>query len=165
MNAFRLVRTCVAACVLGVLVVACASMGSPAPGFMREQVQSQWGEPLANYALPNGQRLFYKRKPGELQRLDFDATGRMVAMEQVFTAEHFRKLTQGRWEASEVQRSFGPPARRVAAGDTQEDSGFVWMYSWLDFGTWRLARVRIDSAGIVKGVGFVEDPLADSRYR
>ena len=165
MRALRLARTWGATCMLGALLAACTSMGSPAPGATYEQVRSSWGEPRASYSLPEGQRLFYRRKPGELQRFDFDASGRLVTVEQVFTAEHFRALAQGRWDAAEVQRNFGPPARRIAAGEKEEESGFVWVYSWLDFGTWRLARVRIDGAGIVQGVEFVEDPLADDHYR
>ena len=85
----RLVRNWGAACVLGALLAACATMGSPAPGATQEQVRSSWGEPSASYALPDGQRLFYRLKPGELQRLDFDAKGHLAAVEQVFTAQYF----------------------------------------------------------------------------
>lgn len=165
MSALRTLRTWGAACALAALLAACTSVGTLAPGATREQVHSRWGEPRASYALPDGQRLFYRRKPGELQRLDFDAAGRLTAMEQVFTAARFRALAQGHWDAAEVQRSFGPPERRVAAGENQEEGGSVWVYSWLDFGTWRLARVRMNGAGAVQGVEFTDDPLADDRYR
>lgn len=165
MNALRLARAWGAAGVFAALLAACASVGPPAPGATREQVHSRWGEPRASYALPDGQRLFYRRKPGELQRLDFDANGHLVAMEQIFTAAHFRALAQSHWEAAEVQRSYGPPARQMAAAEKQEESGAVWIYSWLDFGTWRLAQVRMNAAGVVQGVEFVEDTLADDRYR
>ena len=161
----RTARTWGCAGLLAALLAACASVGPPVPGASREQIYSRWGEPRASYALPAGQRLFYRRKPGELQRLDFDANGRLVSMEQVFTAAHFRTLAQGHWEAADVQRSFGPPLRQMAAGEKQEERGSVWIYSWLDFGTWRLARVRMSAAGSVQGVEFVEDTQADDRYR
>lgn len=165
MSALRLFRNWGAACVLATLMAACATIGSPVPGATQEQVQTSWGDPSASYALPDGQRLFYRRKPGEMQRLDFDAKGYLVAVEQIFTAQHFRTLTQGRWDAAQVQRTFGPPARRITASDKQEESGIVWIYSWLDFGTWRLARVRMNAASVVQGVEFVEDPLAGNHYR
>ena len=154
-----------AAGVLAALLAACASVGTPAPGATREQVQHRWGEPRASYALPDGQRLFYRRKPGELQRLDFDANGRLIGTEQAFTAANFQALAHGHWDAAQVQRNFGPPARRVAAGEGEAESGSVWVYSWLDFGTWRLARVRMSGAGVVQGVDFSDDTLADERYR
>ena len=61
------------------------------------------------------------------------------------------------------QRLFysGPPMRRKEDGEKAS----VWTYSWLDFGTWRLANFRFDAAGLVQGVEFSEDTLADDRYR
>jgi len=53
----------------------------------------------------------------------------------------------------------------MAAVENQDERGSVWVYSWLDFGTWRLAQVRMNAAGSVQGVEFVEDTLADDRYR
>ncbi|MGP1630445.1 MAG: hypothetical protein ACTS5V_10940, partial [Giesbergeria sp.] len=104
----RFVRALGAAGTLTLLLAACASsVLAPTPGATREEVQSRWGEPRASYALPRGQRLFFRVKPGELQRLDFDSSGRLVVAEQVLTAQQLRTLSEGRWDAAAVQRSFG----------------------------------------------------------
>lgn len=160
------------ACALALVLAACAStVLSPTPGTTREEVERRWGEPRASYALPTGQRLFFRVKPGELQRLDFDTSGRLVVAEQVFTAENFRALSEGRWDAAAVQRQFGPPTRSTSAGDSKDggrDEGKgarIWVYSWLDFGTWRLAQITLDSKGIVQGIELAQDPSADDRYR
>lgn len=161
----RPTRALAASFLLAALLAACAMPGPLGPGATREQVQSRWGEPRASYALPSGQRLFYSPRPGERERLDFDASGRLVKREQVFSQANFQGLAQGTWDAAEVQRDFGPPDRRLAAAQNAEDASSVWVYSWLEFGKWRLARVRISGAGTVQTVEFADDARADERYR
>lgn len=165
MKALNPVRTWAAAGALAALLAACTAMGPPAPGATLDQVRSRWGEPRARYAVADGQHLFYQRKPGALERLDFDASGRLVKTEQVFTAEHFRALAQGQWTAVDVQQSFGPPARRIALAQQQDDNASVWIYSWLEFGVWHVAQVRMSAAGVVQSVDFSRDAKADDRYR
>lgn len=141
-------------------LVACGAV--PAGGGLTlEQAQAKWGEPRARYTLASGQRLFYRLQAGELESLDFDADNRLVSRQQVFTLAHFQALGKGRWDASDVQREFGPPLRV----SNQGESGSMWTYSWLEFGAWRLARVHLDAAGVVRSVDFVADPHADDRYR
>ncbi len=149
------------ACVLAAALAGCATSPALGPGATPEQVQARLGAPRAAYALPTGLRLFYSGKPGERQRYDFDASNRLVSTEQVFTRQKFQQFAQGHHESAEVQRSLGPPMRRKEDGET----GSVWTYSWLDYGTWRLARLRFDAAGVVHGVEFSEDTLADDHYR
>lgn len=158
-------RTWTVVGVLAALLAACSAVGPPAPGATLEEVRSRWGEPRASYAVADGQRLFYRRKLGELERLDFDASGRLLKAQQVFTTDNFRAFAQGQWEAVDVQQSFGPPLRRIGAGEKHEDGASVWIYSWLDFDTWRVARVRMSGAGMVQSVEFAQDAQADDRYR
>ncbi|MBP6120209.1 MAG: hypothetical protein KA504_13110 [Giesbergeria sp.] len=162
MNFFR--RAGSAPCIVYALVVALAGCATSSPlgsGATQEQVRGLLGVPRAAYALATGQRLFYSGKPGERLRYDFDANDRLVSMEQVFTRPQFQEFAQGRHDSAEVQRTLGPPMRRKEDGEKAS----VWTYSWLDFGTWRLANFRFDAAGLVQGVEFSEDTLADDRYR
>ncbi len=158
-----LALACVAAALVG-----CAAPAQIGPGAERALVQSRWGAPRASYGVDGGgQRWFYERTPGEQERLDFDANGRLLAREQVFSAAHFQALAQGQWDATAVLQSFGPPARRQAAVQEANEagSGSVWIYSWREFGKWRVARVRLSASGAVQGVEFADDTKADDRYR
>jgi hypothetical protein len=149
------------ALLLAAALAACATPTPAGAATTREQLQARLGAPRAAYALPTGQRLFYSDRPGERQRYDFDANDRLLATQQVFTRQQFQQLAQTRHDSTQVQRSLGPPLRSRQEGE----KGSVWTYSWLDFGTWRLALVRFDAAGVVQAVEFSEDTLADDRYR
>ncbi|WP_157982580.1 hypothetical protein [Simplicispira lacusdiani] len=155
-------RARVGAFLLGVAVLAgCAAPAMVRPGVARDDVTALWGEPLASYQLPAGQRLFYRTKPGQVQSLDFDATGKLVGMEQALTAQRLGRITAGQWRAADVQLAFGPPAKREANGD----QGSVWTYFFQEYGTHRRARVLLDPAGAVVRTEFADDPAADERYR
>lgn len=166
MSAGPVLRTLVLTCCVAALA-ACAAPEAIGPGVARDQVQNRWGEPRASYAVGEGQRWFYERTPGEQERLDFDANGRLLARTQVFTAAHFLALSAGQWSATQVLQGFGPPLRRQAAVQEagEDGSGSVWIYSWREFGKWRIARVRLGAEGVVQGVELADDTKADDRYR
>ncbi len=123
--------------------------------------RASMGEPMAQYALPDGQRLFYRVRPGEVVRLDFDATGKRVSRHAALSRETFQALGKSRGDAAAVQLQFGLPARR----SVQEEGGLLWTYSWQEQDVWRMARVSFDKAGNFNAVEVVRDPQADERYR
>lgn len=152
----------IGALLLGAAVLAgCAATATVRPGAAREEVAALWGEPLAAYQLPTGQRLFYRTKPGEVQSLDFDAAGKLMGMEQALTAPRLGRVVAGQWRAPDVQLAFGPPGKMAGNGD----KGSVWTYFFLEYGTHRLARIHLDPAGTVVRTELLDDPAADQHYR
>jgi hypothetical protein len=126
-----------------------------------EDVRARQGEPVAIYQLAKGQRLLYRPQPGQVQSLDFDVSGKLVGMEQVLTEQRLGAIVAGQWRATDVQQTFGPPARRASEGE----QGSVWTYFFQSYGTHRRARIFLDAAGVVLRVDFADDPAADLRYR
>lgn len=157
----RPVTGAVATLALCAVLAGCASSRDVVPGATSDDVVARWGAPWATYQLPAGQRLLYRPQAGQVQSLDFDASGRLVAMEQVLTRQKLEGIKVGQWRASELQQTFGPPARRAADGD----KGSFWIYFFQEYGEHRLARIHLDAAGVVVRVEFADDPAADQRYR
>lgn len=149
------------ACVLAALLASCAAPRDVQPGASVDDVLARRGAPWATYQLPGGQRLLYRLQAGQVQGLDFDASGRLVGIEQVLTRKKFEGIVVGQWRATELQHTFGPPARRATDGD----KGHVWTYFFQEYGAHRLARISMDAAGVVGSVDFADDPAADQRYR
>ena len=146
------------------VLAGCASGGGQAvrPGVLLDDVQAQWGAPKAVYQHAQGQRVFYSPQPWQVRRLDFDAQGRLQQIhEQVLSVAQFAAIEAGKWRATDVQQTFGPPARRA----TDADKGSVWSYFFLEYGVHRRARIHFDAGGNVARVDVAEDPAADDRYR
>ena len=150
-----------AALVLSLLVSACATSGAVRLGATVDEVVARQGEPFAAYQLAKGQRLLYRPQSGQVQSFDFDASGKLASMEQVLTEQRLGAIVAGQWRATDVQQTFGPPARRAADGE----QGSVWTYFFQSYGTHRRARIFLDAAGVVLRVDFADDPAADLRYR
>jgi hypothetical protein len=153
-------------CFIGVVAVllfvtGCAVSRDLQPGASVDEVLARRGTPWASYQLPAGQRLLYSPQPGQVQSFDFDATGRLVRTEQALTRSKFGSIMPGQWRATELQQTFGPPARRAVDGD----KGSVWTYFFREYGVYWLARIHLDAAGLVGRIDFAEDPAADDRYR
>lgn len=142
-------------------VSACATSAAVHLGDTVEDVRARQGEPVAIYQLAKGQRLLYRPQPGQVQSLDFDVSGKLVGMEQVLTEQRLGAIVAGQWRATDVQQTFGPPARRASEGE----QGSVWTYFFQSYGTHRRARIFLDAAGVVLRVDFADDPAADLRYR
>jgi len=142
-------------------VSACATSAAVHLGDTVEEVRARQGEPVAIYQLAKGQRLLYRPQPGQVQSLDFDVSGKLVGMEQVLTEQRLGAIVAGQWRATDVQQTFGPPARRASEGE----QGSVWTYFFQSYGTHRRARIFLDAAGVVLRVDFADDPAADLRYR
>ncbi len=142
----------------------CAATGGGVvrPGATIDEVQAQWGMPKAQYQVDAGQRLFYSPQPWQVKRLDFDAQGRLQQVhEQMLTPALLSTIVVGQWRAADVQQGFGPPAHR----SDDAGKGGQWVYSYSEYGVFRLARVNFDAAGVVSSVVLGEDPAADNRYR
>ena len=105
--------------------------------------------------------MLYRPQSGQVQSFDFDASGKLASMEQVLTEQRLGAIVAGQWRATDVQQTFGPPARRAADGE----QGSVWTYFFQSYGTHRRARIFLDAAGVVLRVDFADDPAADLRYR
>jgi len=154
-------RSVIGAVAAGLLVASCAVSSDVQPGASVDEVLARRGTPWATYQLPAGQRLLYSPRAGQVQSLDFDASGRLVGMEQVLNRKKFDGIAVGQWRATELQQTFGPPARRAADGE----KGSVWTYFFQEYGVHQLARIHLDAAGVVVRVDFLDDPAADLRYR
>ena len=157
----RPVSGAMATLALCAVLAGCASSRDVVPGATSDDVVARWGAPWATYQLPGGQRMLYRPQAGQVQSLDFDASGRLVAMEQVLTRQRLEGIKVGQWRAPELQQTFGPPARRAADGE----KGSVWIYFFQQYGEHKLARIHLDAAGVVVRVEFADDPAADQRYR
>ena len=147
---------------LAVAVAACSSVAPAQQGSALDAAVARMGEPLARYALENGQRLFYAVRPGEVDSLDFDANGRLVERHRALSRERFAALAKRGGDAAAVQREFGPPTRQLVL---DEGGGLLWTYSWREYDTWRLARVWFDKSSVFQRVELKDDPNADDRYR
>ena len=147
-----------AACMLAVLVAACASPAFEKPGAARADVVARLGLPARTAPLDGGgERLLYSAQPlgRTVYHLDFDAQGRLARVDQVLTLARLQSIPLNQWTAIDVQREFGPPAlvERVARFD-----GDVWTYRFLDdFNNERLAHIHIDRTGVVRSILFMDE--------
>lgn len=147
-----------AACLLAVLLAACASPAFEKPGATRAEVVARLGTPTRTAPLEGGgERLLYSAQPAgrTAYQLNFDAGGRLVHVEQALTLARLQSIPLHQWTAIDVQREFGPPAlvERVATFD-----GDVWTYRFLDdFNNPRFAHVHIDRLGVVQRILFTDE--------
>jgi outer membrane protein assembly factor BamE (lipoprotein component of BamABCDE complex) len=152
-----LLRRLGAALVVAVAAVGCASPDFVKTGTPRDDVAQRLGAPLSRTPLADGgERWVYSSQPSgrTVHHLDFDAQGRLRAVQQVLTAQRLQAIEVDRWTADQVRTTFGPPAmlERVALFD-----GDVWTYRFFDDFTARFAHVYIDRAGIVRRMMFTDD--------
>ena len=155
---------CLAPGFMGAAVLTLAACGALPPASETDTLsttRASMGQPMAQYALPDGQRLFYRVRPGEVVRLDFDANGQRVSRVTALSKESFLALSKSRVDVAAVQLQFGLPQSQ----SVEEEGGLLWTYSWQEQDIWRLARVSFDKTGKFKAVEILEDPQADGRYR
>ena len=119
-------------------VSACATSTAVHLGDTVEDVRARQGEPVAIYQLASqGPAAVVPPSAGQVQSLDFDVSGKLVGMEQVLTEQRLGAIVAGQWRATDVQQTFGPPARRASEGE----QGSVWTYFFQSYGTHRRARI------------------------
>ena len=133
-TAFRMPQRAGLPALLGVIVATIAGCATWAPGALPlgtpiAQARSGVFGPTGEYALPGGgTRLEYAQGGFGRQTymLDFDATGRLVATEQVLTDANFAAITPGLAEA-DVRMRLGRPAHVFTVPWQRLH---VWNYRW-----------------------------------
>ena len=161
MTLVSMVRRPLGALALVAVLAACGSAPGAQPGNAMDAALARMGEPRARYAVDDGMRLFFALRPGEVDRLDFDADGRLIKRQPALSTAGFEALARRGGDASAVQLEFGPPTRQRVLKDGE---GLQWTYSWREYDTWRLAQVWFDKAGVFQRLELLEDPKADDRY-
>lgn len=136
---------------LALVLTACATPQSLKPGTSISEARSALGRPTAEISLPDGgTRLQYSGQPSlqEVWNADFDAQGRLRAVEQVLTDAAFQRVRSGKDSQADVLREFGPPAETFRYRLVNETA---FMYRYYTHGGFPAAMfVYFDPAGVVK---------------
>lgn len=154
------------ALVLGLimLLAGCALMPERVPlGATRSEIESRLGSPTGVYPLADGTRLQYSRQPAgqEVYNLDLGADGRLRQTEQVMDAGWLQRIPVDQWTRQDALLNLGRPAiiERVASFD-----GVLWTYRFREMSTPRFVHLYLDSSGVVRRVGFSDEPLPDDVF-
>jgi hypothetical protein len=130
----------------------CASEPTRLPlGTSRADALQRLGAPTAVYPRPGGgERLQYSRQPAgfEVNDVDLDASGRVVAVTQVMNEGLFaRDIRTDAWRVPDVLYTYGRPEQvsRVSSFD-----GDVWQWRYLQGNSPRLLYIYIDAQGVVR---------------
>ena len=130
----------------------CASDPARLPlGTSRAEALQMLGTPSAVYPRPGGgERLQYSRQPAgfEVNDVDIDASGRVVAVTQVMNDAVFAQAIRTEaWRVPDVLYTFGRPEQvtRVSSFD-----GDVWQWRYLQANSPRLLYIYIDPQGVVR---------------
>ncbi len=148
----RPAQRALASALAAVLLAGCAAnpLARAQPGMSRAQVIDAMGRPTAVVPLEGGaERLQYSQQPqGQyVTMVDLDATGRVVAAEQVMDEAHFARIEPDRWTTSDVQRAFGPPGRIDHVWSWRGD---IWQYRWRQGLVDKYFWVFLDPNGVVR---------------
>ena len=133
------------------LLAGCASEPTwLAPGTPRAEALQKLGAPTASYALAQGERLQYSRQPMgfEVNNVDLDAQGRVVAVTQVLDEGRFAQdIRIDEWRVPDVLRTYGRPEEvsRVSSFD-----GTVWQWRYKHVNNPRLLYIYLDPQGVVR---------------
>ena len=154
------------ALVLGLimLLAGCALMPERVPlGATRSEIESRLGSPTGVYPLADGTRLQYSRQPAgqEVYNLDLGADGRLRQTEQVMDAGWLQRIPVDQWTRQDALLNLGRPAiiERVASFD-----GVLWTYRFREMNSPRFVHLYLDSSGVVRRVGFSDEPLPDDVF-
>ena len=153
------------AAAFAVFAAACA-VGNPAasfaPGSSAASVIERLGPPTAQHATPSGgRRLEYSG--GAFGRrtamLDFDASDRFVASDQVRTEAHFNTIQAG-MSAAEVRARIGAPS---TTWPIARQNQVVWSYRYeTPFCQWFMVGMGTDDRVVDTAYG--PDPLCDDNF-
>ncbi len=130
----------------------CASDPARLPlGTSRADALRQLGAPTAVYPRPGGgERLQYSRQPAgfEVNDVDLDAAGRVVAVTQVMNDAVFAQVIRtDAWRVPDVLYTFGRPEQITRVGSFDGD---VWQWRYLQLNSPRLLYIYIDPQGVVR---------------
>lgn len=159
----RLITARVAVSAAALVLAGCTGVPQwEKPGAARAGVVQRLGAPTAVYPLPGGERLQYSWQPfgAQVYNLDFDASGRLLSVDQALEPEKFNRIVADQWRASDVQRLLGKPAliERVARFD-----GDIWTYRYKDFSGYRRLHVHLDPSGVVRKILSTDEPVGNDR--
>lgn len=144
---------------LALLLAACATPTSLAPGTGIDAARQSLGRPTAEIRLADGgSRLQYSGQPmaQSVWNADFDAQGRLRAVRQMMSDEAFLDVRAGKDTQADVLREFGPPAYVYQYRLANETA---FMYRYYTHGGFKAAMfVYFDPAGVVKRTETGLDP-------
>jgi hypothetical protein len=139
----------------------CATPDSLRPGMSVSEVIDRVGRPAEEYAMPGMPPVRRLAYPGggldqQTWMVDVDANGRVLAVKQVISMEHFAQINVDKDDTTTIRREFGPPWRiqpYALSGLT------AWQYPYLESNWWNLMMsVHFDAAGIVRKTENGNDP-------
>ena len=145
------------------LLAACTTPLSVAPGTSEAQVRARFGSPIAEYRLTGaqaGSRYEYDTGPtGQRTYLvDFGPDGRAVKAWQPLTRDHFAQIRPGVDTFDSVRREFGNP-RQIRPSFRFGAAYIVWEYPYLEIEVWNsLMTITFDPKGLVRSVENGQDP-------
>ncbi len=121
------------------------------------------GQPTAQYPLPGGgQRLQYSQAPAgqHVWNADFDASGRLLGVDDGLRYGNFERLVMGRSTTDDVLLMLGRPGlvERVYSFN-----GNIWTYRFNDLNNPRLVHIHIDPAGVVQRILYTDEFTARDR--
>ena len=150
----------------GLLLNGGCAVAPPAPGTARAEVQSTWGTPTGEHALPHGgHRLEYASGPygRTTWMVDLDAAGRVQQARQVLNEAEFQEVMSiPSLRRGEVLRRLGAPGEVRGYGWRREDRGnqiWSWRYPTNDC-LWFELTLAAD--GRVTSGGYGVDPACDT---
>ena len=145
------------------LLAACTTPLSIAPGTPEAQVRARFGTPAAEYHLagmPEGSRLEYDTgvTGQRTYMVDFGPDGRAVKAWQPLTVNTFAQIRPGVDTTDSVQREFGKP-KRIRTSLRFGHDHTVWEYPYSEVEVWNsLMTITFDPTGKVRYVENGQDP-------
>ena len=142
---------------------AIVSRTPPAIGDPLATVQAKFGMPTAVFPAPSGTVLEYRSGPmGQFTWMaQMGPDGRLVAFDQVHSADGFGKIKIDSATKDDVLRTIGRPAETsyLSLPDLQ-----VWSYRYKESGVWNsMMHVHFDKAGIVRMMQNGPDPMYEEK--
>ncbi len=141
------------------LAVGCATPDASLVGADRKAVEARLGANAVRFPLAGGGERWIHPAGGHQQQawaVDFDASGRVVSVTQVKTAENFARVRIGADTQADILREFGRP-RITQPFPLTGQTG--WMYPYLENGIWNSEMaIYLDSQGIVRRIENGPDP-------
>lgn len=126
-------------------------------------VRQRVGAPAEMVATPEGERWVYPTGPlGQFTyAVDIGSNGRVAAVRQLLTDEHFNTIRRGEWDKKRVHENFGPPAEQSVIARRNRE---VWSYRYKQDGVWNsLMHVYFGPRGTVEDYHPGPDPLFEPR--
>ena len=145
------------------VLAGCASPARLPAGSTPASTVAAMGQPTGRYPLPDGgQRLQYSEAPAgqHVWNVDFDATGRMLGVDDGLRYGNFERLTLGRATRNDVLLLLGRPGR---VEYVYSFTGDIWTYRFNDMNNPRLVHIHIDPANVVQRIVYTDEFNARDR--